>query len=522
MSVAETEMSVILLATLGLLGKEIVLQMTNVVDVTATGCTSAVTLYVNGFPSTSAQPTAEGRVTFPAVRLRRGVTDIRVEAGAESDQLSWRFGETERGCPGDRPKWRENPRDAWFKEARFGLFIHWGLYSIPAKGEWWYARGDLSSDGYKDLMKSFNPTDYDPALWARLAKAAGMKYVVFTTRHHDGFCMFDSHFTDYKITNTPYGKDVLRMLVEAFRAEGLRIGFYHSLPDWTHDGYVDLETPVGVKTGKCAPYDSARHAEFRALLRNHVNQLTTEYGKVDLMFFDYLSKYKAEEDYFDRATLIGICRRNQPDILINDRISYFKDGDAPDFDYYTPEITVPNHPPLVRGALRPWETCATMNDHWGFFAGDENFKSGTTIAAGLVACVSRGGNLLLNIGPDAAGRIPGGSVRGLKELADWFAVNGEAITGCGPSAFNPPFGCAYTQKGRVLYLHVLVPPMGDLTLEGLQGKVVSATILRTRAAVPQTDFWGFETLRPGELRLHPQGLVAGDVIKLALNRSKGK
>ena len=509
-------MSIVFLAALALLGKEIVLQPTNAVDVTVTGCTTEVALYVNGVYAATACPGKEGVAVFPAVRLRRGVSDIRVESGTDSDRLSWRFGETEREVPGEKPIWSRNPKDEWFKEARFGLFIHWGLYSIPAKGEWWYARGDLSTDEYRDLMKSFNPTDYDPALWARLAKAAGMKYVVFTTRHHDGFCMFDSHFTDYKVTNTPYGKDVLKMLVEAFRAEGLRIGFYHSLPDWTHDGYVDLETPIGVKTGRCSPCDPARQAAFRELLRNHVNQLTTEYGKVDLMFFDYLSKYKAEEDYFDRATLIGICRRNQPDILINDRLSYFKDGDAPDYDYYTPEVAVPNRPPLVRGTLRTWETCATLNDHWGFFAGDENFKSASTVVAGLVGCVSRGGNLLLNVGPDAKGRIPDGSIRALKGLAAWFSVNEESIAGCGPSECRPPFGCAYTQKRGILYLHILVPPMGDLILEGLQGKVVSATLLRTQSTVPQTDFWGFETLRPGELRLHPQGLVADDVIKLEL------
>ena len=509
-------MNVMLMATLSLLGKEIVLQPTNVVDVAATGCKSEAVLYVNGFRSASAQPAADGSVVFSSVRIRRGVTDIRVESGAESDSLSWRFGETESESPGGIPKWRDNPRDAWFRDARFGLFIHWGIYSIPAKGEWGFARGVMPPDEYKGLVKSFNPTNYNPVVWARLAKAAGMKYVVFTTRHHDGFCMFDSHFTDYKITNTPYGKDVLRMLVDAFRAEGLRIGFYHSLPDWTHDGYVDLETPEGIRTGKCGPYDPARHAALRELVRNHVNQLTTEYGKVDLMFFDYVSKYKAEEDYFDRAALIDICRRNQPDMLVNDRLSYFKDGDAPDYDYYTPEVAVPNRPPLVRGTLRTWETCATMNDHWGYARDDHNFKSVETIVAGLVGCVSRGGNLLLNVGPTEFGEFPPESVACLQGLADWFAANGEAVTGCGPSEYAAPFGCAYTQKGDALYLNVLVPPMGDLLIPGLRGKVRSATLLRTGEAVPQTHFWGFETLRPDELRLHPQGLVAGDVIRLDL------
>lgn len=509
-------MNAVLIATLALLGKEIVLQPTNVVDVAATGCKSEAVLYVNGFRSASAQPANDGSVVFPSIRLHRGVTDIRVESGAESDSLSWRYGETESEVSGESPKWRENPRDAWFRDARFGLFIHWGIYSIPAKGEWGFARGVMPQDEYKALVKSFNPTNYNPAVWARLAKAAGMKYVVFTTRHHDGFCMFDSHFTDYKITNTPYGKDVLRMLVDAFRAEGLRIGFYHSLPDWTHDGYVDLETPEGIRTGKCGPYDPARHAALRELVRNHVNQLTTEYGKIDLMFFDYLSKYKAEEDYFDRAALLDICRRNQPGMLVNDRLSYFKDGDAPDYDYYTPEVAVPNRPPLVRGTLRTWETCATMNDHWGYAKDDHNFKSVETIVAGLVGCISRGGNLLLNVGPTELGEFPPESVARLRGLADWFAVNGEAVAGCGPSEYTAPFGCAYTQKGDALYLNVLVPPMGDILLPGLRGKVRSATLLRTRKTVPQTHFWGFETLRPDELRLHPQGLVAGDVIKLEL------
>ena len=509
-------MNAVLIATLALFGKEMVLRPTNVVDVAATGCRSEAVLYVNGFRSASAKPTDDGSVVFPSVRLRRGVTDIRVESGAESDSLSWRYGETESEAPGETPKWRENPRDAWFRDARFGLFIHWGIYSIPAKGEWGFARGVMPQDEYKALAKSFNPTNYNPAVWARLAKAAGMKYVVFTTRHHDGFCMFDSHFTDYKITNTPYGKDVLRMLVDAFRAEGLRIGFYHSLPDWTHDGYVDLETPEGIRTGKCGPYDPKRHAALRELVRSHVNQLTTEYGKIDLMFFDYLSKYKAEEDYFDRAALIDICRRNQPGMLVNDRLSYFKDGDAPDYDYYTPEVAVPNRPPLVRGTLRTWETCATMNDHWGYARDDHNFKSVETIVAGLVGCVSRGGNLLLNVGPTELGEFPPESVACLRGLADWFAVNGEAVAGCGPSEHTPPFGCAYTQKGDALYLNVLVPPMGDILLPGLRGKVRSATLLRTGEIVPQTHFWGFETLRPDELRLHPQGLVAGDVVKLEL------
>ena len=171
----------------------------------------------------------------------------------------------------------------------------------------------------------------------------------------------------------------------------------------------------------------------------------------------------------------------------------------------------------VRGGGMNRETCATMNDHWGYAKDDHNFKSVETILAGLVGCVSRGGNLLLNVGPTELGEFPPESVACLRGLADWFAVNGEAVAGCGPSEYTAPFGCAYTQKGDALYLNVLVPPMGDILLPGLRGKVRSATLLRTRKTILQTHFWGFETLRTDELRLHPQGLVASDVVKLELS-----
>ena len=154
-------------------------------------------------------------------------------------------------------------RTDWFAEARFGLFLHWGLYAIPGRGEWTYAMDHWEPGAYEALIHEFDPVDFNPALWARLAKAAGMRYVVFTTRHHDGFCMFDSHYTDYKITNTPYGRDITRMLADAFRAEGLGVGFYHSLPDWTHPGYADPEHPIFYQTGKVPTATSEDHAAYQ-------------------------------------------------------------------------------------------------------------------------------------------------------------------------------------------------------------------------------------------------------------------
>ena len=420
-----------------------------------------------------------------------------------------------KGVPAASAKSDVPAKAQWFADARFGLFIHWGIYSIPAKGEWIYARGDWKPGEYEGLMRRFNPGKYDPRDWARRAKAAGMKYAVLTTRHHDGFCMFDSHFTDYKVTNSPYGKDAVRAFVEAFRAEGLKVGFYHSLPDWTHRGYEDPESPEYIRFKKLHVPTEAEKKAFRELLYNHVHQLMTEYGKIDLLFFDYTSKYKTDGNTFDRDRLLKMVRECQPEILVNDRLSFYKDA-ADGFDYYTPEITVPSGPIRVGGRDVLWETCATMNDSWGYRTADSNWKTPEAVVAGLVGCVSRNGNLLLNIGPTELGEIPEGSVRILDALAQWNAANGESVTGCGSSRFVPPFGCAYTQRGNDLYLHFLQPPLGDTILPGLRGCVAKATVLRTGEPVELVNLWGFELLPSEDQRIRTRGLVAGDVIKIEL------
>ena len=406
-------------------------------------------------------------------------------------------------------------RLAWFREARFGMFIHWGIYSIPARGEWTYANDPWKEGEYEALAKVFNPTRYAPREWAQLAMRAGMKYAVLTTRHHDGFCLFDSHFTDYKITNTPYGRDAVREYADAFRDEGLRVGFYHSLPDWTHPGYADPETPAVIQGRPAHVPTPEEHAAFRELVANHVRQLTTEYGKIDLLFLDYTSKTKQNEDYFDRERLLKIAYGNQPDILVNDRLSFWKDN-VSDFDYYTPEVCVPSGPVRVKGREVAWETCATINGSWGYNAGDAAWKTPEALVAGLVGCVSRGGNLLLNVGPMADGSIPAAAVERLNAVGDWFDANGESIRGCGKSDFVPPFGCAYTQKGDSLYCHFLQPPIGDVILPGLKGRIAKATLLRTGEDVPLVNEWGFELLKPDDQRIRPQGVRAGDVARIDL------
>ncbi len=403
----------------------------------------------------------------------------------------------------------------WFVEARFGLFLHWGIYSIPARGEWSYTYDVWQPGEYENNMHKFNPVDYDPAEWAKLAKAAGMKYAVLTTRHHDGFCMFDSRYTDYKITNTPYGKDAVKMYAEAFRAEGLKVGFYFSLPDWQHPGWSDEESPEYVQRKVMHEVSEAAHQEYLDYLNNNLRQLMTGYGKIDLLFLDYTSKYKAEGDYYDRERLLKTVYDNQPEIIVNDRLSFYKDN-VRDYDYYTPEICVPNQPQQVNGRDVVWETCCTMNDSWGYCDTDFNYKPVETLTGGLMGCVAQNGNLLLNIGPDATGKFPEMSVKRLKELAAWHLANGEAVCGAGKSEYTPPFGTCYTQKGRNIYCYFLQQPMGDVILPELKGKIEQITLMRTGEPMEMVDYWGFELLKSDEQRIRPCRAKAGDVLKIVL------
>ena len=403
----------------------------------------------------------------------------------------------------------------WFTDARFGMFIHWGIYSIPAQGEWAFAYNDFGPHGYQDFAKEFNPRSFDPAHWAKLAHAAGMQYVVFTTRHHDGFCMFDSHYTDYKITNTPYGKDITRELVEAFRAEGMKIGFYHSLPDWTHRGYADPETPEYIQRKELHTPTPEEYADFKELLYTHIHQLMTEYGKIDLLFCDYTSKHKDGVDYFDRDRILNMVYECQPEIIVNDRLAFSKDN-VRDFDYYTPEICVMNQPPIVKGREVIWESCTTMNDNWGYCAGDENYKDAHSLVAALMGCVSRSGNMLLNVGPDANGSLGEKAEKLLGEIAEWYSTNKDAVYGCSAAAYNPPYGCCYTAKDNKIYCYLLVMPVGDIILPGLKNKVANVKVIRTGDNVPVIDYWGFELLKSDEERIRPRNVKAGDILEITL------
>lgn len=404
----------------------------------------------------------------------------------------------------------------WFTDARFGMFIHWGIYSIPARGEWVKNNENISDENYEKFAAEFNPVDFDPDQWAEAAWNAGMRYVVFTTKHHDGFCMFDSDNNDFNIMNTPYGKDITAELVAAYRRKGIRIGFYHSLVDWRHPDFTpDAEHPIW-KTGQ-RDFSDRDPAKYRKYLYRHVEQLLTNYGKIDILFFDYTSQHKTGEEW-EPEKLLDMIYKLQPEILVNDRLSFWK----PPFygDYLTPEICLPNDPVEVDGKAYPWETCMTMNSNWGYCSAGKDFKSSATIIQALSSCVSKNGNLLLNVGPDAKGRIPAESLRILGEVGDWMKENSESVHGARMAPYQPPQGAYYTQNDEALFLHMPTAPVGDVILPELNGKIRDVRVLADGSEVKVVDFWGFELLKKSEIRIRPTGLFLNNpqpvVLKITL------
>ncbi len=379
-------------------------------------------------------------------------------------------------------------RMAWWREAKFGMFIHWGLYAIPA-GEWdgkihggpsewlmYYAK--ITPDRWEPLAPRFNPVKFDGAEWADLAAAAGMKYVVITTKHHDGFSLFDTAHETYDIVDaTPYDRDIMRELSEAVRGRGLRMGWYHSILDWHHPDYLPR------REWDARPAEGADWGRYVGHVRAQVTELLTKYGPVGVMWFDgeWEDTWTEEEG----KRLYALCRELQPDTIVNNRVGkgregmagLSKDSDAAG-DFGTPEQEVPaTGLPGV-----DWESCMTMNDSWGFKESDTNWKSSRTLVRTLVDVASKGGNFLLNVGPTAEGEIPEASVERLRAMGRWLSVNGESIYGTGPSPFRRlPWGRATTKPGT-LYLHVFDwPGDGVLLVPGLMNEVRGVGLL----AAPQ-------------------------------------
>ncbi|MCX7677391.1 MAG: alpha-L-fucosidase, partial [Alteraurantiacibacter sp.] len=315
----------------------------------------------------------------------------------------------------------ETQRIGWFTHDRFGLFIHWGVYALAARDAW--VRYDDRSDDetYARYFRCFYPDLYDPDAWAAEAANAGMKYVVITAKHHDGFCLWDSALTDFKATRTPWGRDLLRPLVEAFRARGLRVGFYYSLLDWRHPDFpIDALHPkrddIAYRKAQ-AGRDIRKYAEY---LRGQVRELLTSFGQIDILWFDFSypqhdwgwAQGKGKEDW-QSEQLMALIRKLQPDILVNDRL------DLPG-DFVTPEEYQPRDWVAASGQRVAWETCQTMDGAWGYRRDANEWRSVEALVRALIDAVSKGGNLLLNVGPNGRGQFDPRHVERLRGIGQWL------------------------------------------------------------------------------------------------------
>ncbi len=391
-------------------------------------------------------------------------------------------------------------RIEWFREARFGMFIHFGLYAIPARGEWVRSTEQMTREQYQKYFEEFNPVDYNPREWAKAAKEAGMKYMVLTAKHHDGFCLFDSKYTDFKSTNTKFGRDLVKEFVEAVRAEGLKVGLYFTLLDWDHPDYPHYgdrnhpmrNNPAETNEGR----DFNRYLDY---MHSQIREICTNYGKLDLLWFDFSYDDMRGEKW--RATeLMDMVRTLQPGVIIDNRLEVsgegygsLAEGNPTPYhgDFVTPEQMIP--PDGIRdvnGRELMWEACVTMNGNWGYHATDRFWKPAPMLIKKLVECVSKGGNMILNVGPDAKGRIPRESLERLAEIGRWMKDNGESIYGCGRSGLPKPDMGRITRKGRHLYFHLFENTIGPMPLPGIEkDQVESIRYLATGAEVPISTSW---------------------------------
>ncbi|HWV36283.1 MAG TPA: alpha-L-fucosidase [Thermomicrobiales bacterium] len=366
----------------------------------------------------------------------------------------------------------------WFVHDRFGLFIHWGLYALPARHEWVKHREQITEEDYQRYFAHFDPDLYDPKQWARDCKNAGMKYAVITSKHHEGFAMWDSQLTDYKVTNTPIGRDLLREWVDAFRAEGLKVGFYHSVIDWHHPDYlVDRIHPRRDDDREAlnANRDMRKYTEY---LHGQVRELLTNYGKIDIMWFDFTPPDKSRADW-DSEKLAKLVHELQPGIIMNDRIDYPESA-----DFVTPEQYQPKEWPTRDGKRVVWEACQTLNGSWGYDRDNLDWKSPELLIQLLIDSVSKGGNVLLNVGPTGRGEFDPRARATLAELGEWMRVNGRSIYGAtAADDYTAPVDCRFTQNGDRLYLHVFNWPMRHIHLEGLGGKIKYAQMLHDASEI---------------------------------------
>ncbi len=417
---------------------------------------------------------------------------------------------------------RKTPGDtSWFIHDRFGMFIHFGLYSLPARHEWIKSFEKIPEEKYQKYFEHFNPDLYDPKDWARQAREAGMKYVVLTTKHHEGFCLFDTKYTDYNVMNTPYGKDIVREYVDAFRAEGIHVGFYYSLIDWHHPDFTidrihprrDDENAEELNRGR----DMKKYAKY---MRDQVTELLTNYGKIDVLWFDFSypddpkldkpwMKGKGKDDW-EAEKLLKTARALQPHIIIDNRTQIEQ-------DIWTPEQYQPME--WIRhketGELLTWEACQTFSGSWGYHRDEQTWKSPEMLIDMLINTVCIGGNLLMNVGPTSRGYFDYRAEKALKVYADWMKYNSRSIYGCtmAEPEFKAPRGCRLTQSedGKRLYIHLIEYPFTFLEFEGIADKVDYAQFLHDGSEVLFTK--GVEHFSEGKTERKDLGVFSIPPVK---------
>jgi alpha-L-fucosidase len=416
----------------------------------------------------------------------------------------------------------------WFVHDRFGMFIHWGLYAMAARHEWVKNNERIPNELYDaKYFKRFDPDLYDPNLWAKAAADAGMKYFVITTKHHEGFCLWDSKLTDYKATNTPAQRDLLKPMVAAFRKQNLHVGLYHSLIDWHHPQYV-LDPCIG-------PYrdhpdrekmnKGRDQSKYAAYLRGQVRELLTQFGKVDILFVDFSYPNKAgtgkgRKDW-ESAKLYKVIRKLQPNIILNDRLDLDKG-----WDIKTPEQFVPREWVKVDGQPVVWEACQTFSGSWGYHRDEQSWRSVDELVRTLIECVSKGGNLLLNVGPTGRGEFDERALARLQGMGEWMKRHNRAIYGCtqAPEGFKTPQDCrlTYNPVTKRLYVSIFAWPHKHIFLENMADKVEYAQLLNDGSEVSiHLDPWyvaqGMAAKNDLVLNLpHVQPNVAVPVVELFL------
>lgn len=385
-----------------------------------------------------------------------------------------------------------------FQDDRFGLFIHFGAYAANGQSEWLKSHQNMTDEAYQIYIDKFVPDTNCMQEWAKLAKAAGMKYAVLTTKHHDGFCLFDSQLTDYSTQKT-LNRDLVREFVDAFRAVGIKIGFYYSLIDWHHfdfPHYGDLQHPrrADPEEEKIEPQrDFNRYLDY---MHGQIRELLTNYGKIDIMWYDFSYNNPAETglpnmkgETWRASQLVAMMHELQPDLIYNNRLGsnggmLVANPESYAGDFTSPEQLVPPKGMMnENGELVPWEAAITMNQTWGYTNQPFAYKRDKTLIHALVDAVSKNGNLLLNVGPDAKGHFPALAVERLKAIAQWMSQNAASIYGCKAAPLEKPEWGRYTYKAATetqsakLYAHIYERGVGPLPLVGLEGKVKSATLL---------------------------------------------